>query len=493
MYPFLSQPPPQQQRRHRPPPLTSSPSQRRSNSISVAHPYANISAWASKVQPGSPAPCSPPHRRPSTSSRRRASHSRAPSGSLVSAQHTPSSATGEYPADLTAVGYTSLFVQFDKTPTTPSPFKTRNGNGLGSIPLPAAVSSLQSIKPAKRKGLQRFRSILRSNKFKSSQPGSPPKMAKKVELSAADSQRKRVKYAGKNGSSKRPPPSLANDLALMQFMEGGTMEDNVKRVMEARAKAVGGREKSLGVEGVYRDEKGGIWYDGDEQMEYAHLLCPEDDDVESEDEKTKLEDDFVLVIGPIVKASSPNTDAYCPLDNVRVRESPILPCISTTYPKPSLLSLPFRPRRRNLCRPSLSKAYAHLSKAPTYLLDMDAFAPRPKSPLPRGSFAVGLSTTTTSSSSSKKFRHRPTPLQLSSTQSAHARANAKVASVALNGKFTVKGTATKMTRSTSGSSQKITGLSPLSLERARREFVEDSFEPTRMRLREGVVRLDMMK
>ena len=254
----------------------------------------------------------------------------------------------------------------------------------------------------------------------------------------------------------------------------------------------------MGVEGVYRDEKGGIWYDGDEQMEYAHLLCPEDDDVESEDEKTKLEYDFVLVIGPIVKASSPNTDAYCPLDNVRVRESPILPCISTTYPKPSLLSLPFRPRRRNLCRPSLSKAYAHLSKTPTYLPDMDAFAPRPKSPLPRGSFAVGLSSTTTSSSSSssKKFRHRPTPLQLSSTQSAHARANAKVASVALNGKSTTKGTAATMARSTSGSSQKITGLSPLSLERARREFVEDSFEPTTMRLRGGVVRspkLDMMK
>jgi len=487
MFPFLAQPP--QQKRRLPPPL----SPRRSNSGAVPHPYASISSWASSVQPGSPAPCSPPHRRPSTSSRRRASHSRIPSGSSVAAQRTPSSTTGEYPSDLTAVGYTSLFLHFDRTPTTPSPFKTCIGNGagvvtpltshvFGSIPIPP-VPPLPPTTPktVKRTGLQRFRSlsILRPKKSKhSAQPalGSPvksPKFAKKVE-SAAIAQHKRAKYAGKKASTK-PPPSLANEIALMQFMEGGTVNDNVKRLMEARAKAAGGvgggRENGVGVEGVYRDGKGGIWYDADEEMEYAHLLGAEEEwEDQNEIIADKSEDDFIVVIGPVVKTASPNTIAYCPLDIRRsptsTRTSPVSPRI-LTHSKPALLSLPCRPRR-NLRKPS-SNTYAHLSNTPTYLIDIEAFAPRspnPKSPRP----------------SNKKHRPRPAPLQLSSSQSAHARANAKVALVTLNGK-SIKGSkvplmSTMNFHSLPSGGHKVTGLSPSSLDRARREFVEDSFQPT---------------
>lgn len=494
MFPFLSQPP--QQKRRLPPPLTPSSSRRRSNSGTLPHPYSHISAWASRVQPGSPAPCSPPHRRPSTSSRRRASQSKAPSGSFVAAQRTPSSATGEYPADLTAVGYTSLFLQFDRTPTTPSPFKTCIGNGatvatpltshvFGSIPIPP-VPPLPPTTPqtAKRTGLQRFRSlsILRPKKWKhsaqpalGSSPVKSPKFAKKVE-SAAIAQHKRAKYAGKKASTK-PPPSLANEIALMQFMDGGTVNDNVKKLMEARAKAAGGvGENGVGVEGVYRDGKGGIWYDADEEMEYAHLLGDEEDGGEWEDQNENIadrsEDDFVVVIGPVVNTASPNTIAYCPLDIRRsptsTRTSPVSPRMMT-HSKPALLSLPCRPRR-NLRRPSSSNAYAHLSNTPTYLIDIDAFAPRspnPKSPRP----------------SNKKHRPRPAPLQLSSSQSAHARANAKVALVTLNGKY-IKGSSSPSrvplmsTMNSPSLPHKITGLSPSSLDRARREFVEDSFQPT---------------
>ncbi|KAG1863524.1 hypothetical protein DFJ58DRAFT_773472 [Suillus subalutaceus] len=75
--------------------------------------------------------------------------------------------------------------------------------------------------------------------------------AKAAASSAAVVKRKKAKYAGV-----RPAP-LANELALMQF-----------RVMEAQAKA-----SAAGVGDVYRDGEGGIWWDQDEEWEYAHLLA----------------------------------------------------------------------------------------------------------------------------------------------------------------------------------------------------------------------------
>jgi hypothetical protein len=88
---------------------------------------------------------------------------------------------------------------------------------------------------------------------------------------------KKAKYA-----HLRPPP-LANDLALMQFADGGSMESHIKRVMEAQAKAVGGNGGGVGGGGVgggvgdvYRDGQGGIWWDAEEEWEYAHLLGGEE-------------------------------------------------------------------------------------------------------------------------------------------------------------------------------------------------------------------------
>ena len=70
-----------------------------------------------------------------------------------------------------------------------------------------------------------------------------------------------------------PPPPLANDLALMQFTGGGNIETHIKRVMEKQAKATGGsRGMVVGVADVYRASNGGIWWDADEEVEYAHLL-----------------------------------------------------------------------------------------------------------------------------------------------------------------------------------------------------------------------------
>ncbi len=489
MYAFLSQPPPPKPKKR-----TVMPSPKASS-------YAQISTWASRVQPGSPAPCSPPqmvHRRTSNSScncspnpRRLSSASRRPSITYSHSRklsgsftiRTPSSAAAaEYP-DLTAIGYTSVFIQFDKTPTTPSPYlrhqQQRNvasspgavtpltSDVFGSIPIPVSVlpTMPQSAKPAKRVGIKRFRSlILRPKKAK--QPTTlPPSPTKSSKSKHAVAQRKRAKYAAHPSKHVQPPPSLANDLALMQFMEGGSMEDNVRRVMKVRAKAAGTAADSdlvNPVGDVYRDEKGGIWHDADEEMEYAHLLAENSDDI-SEWEAEEDETQTTVALGPIVKASSPHTNVYCPLDNLHVACSPMTPP-SNSIPSRSILSIPSRPRRSNL-------------STPHFLLDIEAFAPRsPRTP----TFKVSPP------SPSHKQRHtrlhprpRPAPLNLTSSESAYARANAKVALVALQAGRPSKRAAPCVSDNDSADAKTVTadGLSPRSLDKARREFVEDSFMP----------------
>ena len=466
MYAFLSQPPPSKKTTRRvPAPL--SPSRNA------------ISAWASTVYPGSPAPCSPSSLPCSPATRRRASVGRRPSLTLSHrrrpsiGQRTPS--TAEYRPDLTAFGYTSLFVQFDKTPTTPSPFQQKNSNVnaatpltsdvFGSIPIPPVpqVRTPTSVSARKPGPTRRFRpfSILRSKKSKFNEvpPTSPIKSHKSK---------------GKKSTKPKPgaPPSLANELALMQFMGGGSVEDNVKKVMQARSKAVTkSASGQRAVEDVYRDEKGGIWYDKDEEMEYVHLLSFGDDDKgDWEDEELNEGTSPGLGSGIVVKASSPYTNAYCPLDVVTIQRTPT----SSSLPPRSrpLLTLPSRPRQ------SHRASYAHLANPPSFILDfnldaIEAFLPRsprtpksPKSPHPP-SPSVSFVVPPAQSLGTRKQKHRPrpAPLKLTSAQSAHARANAKVAMKNL---------------STPGAAREgVKEVNPASwsLEKARREFVEDSFKP----------------
>ena len=100
--------------------------------------------------------------------------------------------------------------------------------------------------------------------------------------------RKRAKYA-----HVRPPPPLANELAMMQFADGGSLESHIKRVMEAQAKATAGSGGlNVGIADVYRDEKGGIWWDADEEMEYAHLLDGLDREKAERDAEETFWEDF---------------------------------------------------------------------------------------------------------------------------------------------------------------------------------------------------------
>ncbi|KAF9056100.1 hypothetical protein BJ165DRAFT_1522049 [Panaeolus papilionaceus] len=488
---FLSQPP-QSKRRVAPsaplPPPPGSLPPVPTTTTPRANAFSNIVAWAALVQPGSPAPITPPHRRTSISRR--------PSiGRLVDIQKTPTTA-GTIEFDLTTLGYTSLFVHLPKTPTTPSPYlrprrsRSRSGatcavplklspkaTAYAHIPVPPIPTEAQQ--PKRKLGMKRIRSltILRPRTAKSTQPPpSPTKTAKssksaKVTSAAAASgrprsqsqsqtsqavaaniaKRKRAKYA-----NVRPPPPLANELALMQFADGGSMDANIKRVMEAQAKAAAGSAAggaaAIGVSDVYRDGKGGVWWDADEEMEYAHLL----DGATADDQM--VVDDWVAFGSAAAPADKENqvpvteerrssvTSVDSELDPANLMPLPeneptglnapvndrVLASQRIGVPGMSVLSLPCRPRREA----------RHLRRA-EFLIDKGAFGAF----IPRSPINVTFDAAKTKSKPRGKARRRPAPLKL--VNSAHH--TVKVV-VATNG-------------------------SPGGAEKARREFLDSSFKP----------------
>ncbi|KAF8809528.1 hypothetical protein BYT27DRAFT_7241233 [Phlegmacium glaucopus] len=509
---FLSKPPPPQRHRLGPnvplPPPPSSPPAVQTTFCDRTNTYSSIIAWASLVQPGSPAPISP-QRRPSISSSRRPSfsrlnrrpsisHGRAASGSLihiVDTQKTPS--VGDF--DLTALGYTTVFVHLPKTPTTPSPYlRQRSGTTVeipqiskppsppsahahAHIPVPPMPSEEPSIK---RTGLSRFRSlsILRSRSSKpKQQPSVTPAKCKPTQskkhpaptetCSAVIAKRKRAKYAV------APPPPLANDLALMQFMEGGKIESHAKRVMEAQAKAAAGSGAGVGVGDVYRDGKGGIWWDADEEWEYTHLLADigpitapislsgkvnEAMAVDWEDFETaepcydsfftnlqvnQENDPLALERRDSVSSQDSDLDPkylltvpeYTPGGFNAPVEDRVLASRNIGGPGMSILSLPSRPRRKAL----------HLNKA-EFLVDLAAFGPRsPKS------VVATNGAMSTKPNPKGQARRRPAPLKLS-----HQPQNAVV-----------------VVRRPAALGQVRTPAFE-SVEKVRKEFIADSFAPT---------------
>jgi hypothetical protein len=339
VYQFLSQPPPQKKRPVPTQPLPSPPHgsthdtahaspsppqlpvRKRSNTTSA------ISAWAAAVQPGSPAPCSPPARRSSVSRRpsvgrgrpslgraRKASitSQRVPSASFLSltpstaqthsinlspggpAPKTPSTADGF--ELLVYAGYSSAFI---RVPVPPTPvtdaIPSSNGADFKHIPLPPAPASpAKSQAKSKGRGMRlRSLSVFKRGRSKSvasaaptsgsdpTPPITPTKPAKKAAAAASSEQRaasiaarKRKKYP------KLPAPlplSLAQEAELAQLLDGGSTRANVGRVMRDKAIARGAHVGADGaVEGVavaLRDERGAWWEDVEEQDEFAPLLA----------------------------------------------------------------------------------------------------------------------------------------------------------------------------------------------------------------------------
>ncbi|KAJ7623616.1 hypothetical protein FB45DRAFT_111279 [Roridomyces roridus] len=222
-------------------PITTPPRRHRSNSA--------ILAWAARVQPGSP---SSPRRSPSIS------HGPAPPGSasFITLIDTPSTAGKQF--DLTTLGYSSFFIAAAASPKSAC---------VAQIPIPPVPAS--PTKPSRV--LKHFRSLsalTRSRaKSVSAVPPVPPMPPTTPKLFA----NKAKTYA--KHTAPRPAP-LANELALMQFADGGSLESHAKRVLAHQAKAAG---PGVGVGTVFRDANGGIWWDAEEEWEFAHLLDGEHD------------------------------------------------------------------------------------------------------------------------------------------------------------------------------------------------------------------------
>lgn len=229
--------------------------------------------------------------------------------------------------------------------------------------------------------------------------------AKAAAASAAIVKRKKAKYGT------RPPP-LANELALLQFADGGCMEDNIKRIMEAQAKATG----AVGLADVHRGSDGGVWFDQDEEWEYAHLLAERDESrppAAVDPQWVTFGDNTSLSTAPIPgderrgSVSTQDSDLdpkhiVQPVDlldgdDLALFGSAVLPLV-TLKPGMSVLSLPSRPRR----------TAKHLRK-PNFLVDvtfscLHASLKSPKFPISPG---VGVMKT------KGKARRRPAPLKLS--------------------------------------------------------------------------------
>lgn len=193
----------------------------------------------------------------------------------------------DFKPDLTAVGYTSVFVHFPETPLSATiPLYTTNGKVRPPPTFPRATPPRSPSSPVKpTKGLKHFRSLSalktgRRTRSKTTVMRGPPSPAIKspthakavrAQQSAAVSASKKSKYA------KFRPPPLATELALAQLADGGSIEDHIRRFAEAQAKANGASERThdgrlVGVADVWRDGAGGVWRDQDEEWEYAHLL-----------------------------------------------------------------------------------------------------------------------------------------------------------------------------------------------------------------------------
>ncbi|KAJ7580171.1 hypothetical protein C8J56DRAFT_834156 [Mycena floridula] len=228
--------------------------------------FSSITTWALTVQPGSPAPRTPPsaRRRASSVRRPRVSHSRAcsTSSSFLRLVDTPTTAASvkDNTFDLTTLGYTSVFVNLPTTPATPSPRL-------------AMASKAQS-----KLTLKRFRSVgvLKRPRSKSTSSNGPP------------SPRKPASPTKKTGSPTRPrsksvkalPPTFNNELLLLQLMDGGSLEHNMKRVMEKQAKRAAKTlpKSERPIADAHRDASGNFWVDQDEEMEYAPLLASTEDE-----------------------------------------------------------------------------------------------------------------------------------------------------------------------------------------------------------------------
>lgn len=296
--------------------------------VSPVNPSKTILAWAETVHPGSPVPMTPgsgvslPRSAPPVSSPRiqgfrrssltragsrlpsaGSTRSRVPSASFLHFADTPRTPAYPIPAtplpadakfDLTAFGYSSVFVEVAvSTPITPYIHKPKPMARLPSHH-DATTGSAPTTPVTKSAGM--FKRLLGSKpkptksqaKVQTKGGAVNPVVTDRVPVSL----KKRAKYAEQplSGVEKKKrgvyaaalPPTVKQEAQMRQAMEGGSLEYNIQKVMEEKAKREGTAVKVNSAEGVkvvegvetaHRDAQGGIWWDQEEEWEFTHLLA----------------------------------------------------------------------------------------------------------------------------------------------------------------------------------------------------------------------------
>lgn len=443
--------------------------------VSPVNPSKTILAWAETVHPGSPLPMTPasgfslPHSASSVPSPRvqgfrRSSLTRAgsrrtsggsargriPSASFLHFADTPRTPAHYIPAtplpvgakfDLTAFGYSSVFVDVSvSTPITPDVYKPKPMTRLPSRQ-DAVTSSAPTTPVTKSTGM--FKRLL-GNKPKSTKPQAKAQIkGEKVTANTVVSDyvsvslKKRSKYAEQPSSEvekkKREvyaaalPPTVKQEAQMRQAMEGGSLEYNIRKIMEEKAKREGAAVKVKsaegvklveGVETVHRDAQGGIWWDQDEEWEFAHLLAVNQVPVSAQcmgsegwvtfdNSKSKKEDDLDRFTDLSSLPSSKCTDLYhvrplLVLDDsaerlVRgrtKRSSSIVGSIILPSPKSPnskiVLAIPSRPTRaKHLLQPGFIKDVVAVPPTPSTPSAQSQTSSHPRSPGRVTRFVVG--------------------------------------------------------------------------------------------------------
>lgn len=330
---FLAHPPPTraQTSARRPPTHTAETiSRHRSNTAT------SISAWVAGVLPGSPPPASPPasstiSRRPSLFGvpRLARQHSR----SFISFADTPdpSLCTSEY-------AYTIVPLPIPPKPSTPSPrssFRTKKENTSGPDemkfpPLLAmrlrktstqVMSDSHSPTLPKKKGFMHFLHLQRRSRSVRARKAPPLPPSSPTTLAFRIAHQKRVLYAQCGAL----PLPLESEVAVMQFMDGGSRADATAR---------------LGA--TYKDEAGVVYTDEAEARECLPLLLPVENDADDADlfglpsARSGISEGFIVPSLP----PSPLTQTSPPLP--APAQHPLTPKLAADSSPLALLSIPAR-------------------------------------------------------------------------------------------------------------------------------------------------------
>ncbi|KIY63333.1 hypothetical protein CYLTODRAFT_141465 [Cylindrobasidium torrendii FP15055 ss-10] len=167
---------------------------------------ASIMSWAAAVQPGSPAPPTPAT--PATGK----------------SAYTPTSA---HHFDLTALGYTSVFVRLPKTPTAAA-----NNRSHSRAPDYARLDDQdpQKLSPSSAQELE----------ITSDDAATPIRNLPVFGISRARNARRRARASSMSAASPSRPgdsllPSLMNELLIHQFISGGKIDPHMARALEQGA------------------------------------------------------------------------------------------------------------------------------------------------------------------------------------------------------------------------------------------------------------------